>query len=32
MDANRSIFRYWCGSGIQKKALYGLCDKYGTML
>ncbi len=32
IDANMNIFRCWGGSGIQKKAFYDLCDKYGMML
>ena len=31
-QANMNIFRCWGGSGIQKKAFYELCDKYGIML
>jgi len=31
-QANMNIFRCWGGSGIQKKAFYDLCDKYGMML
>ncbi len=32
IDANMNIFRCWGGSGIQKKAFYDICDRYGMML